>query len=393
MDKKYSILIICIFGLPNHIERFIRNLKQTNPSVSITLFSDREKYIYPEELWNHVDGYIQKQRYTGWPHRLWRFRRWFDMMAFISQVKQLSKSHYYDIVNIHYPQYFLCYVMRFLKKMTKTIIVSPWGSDILRVENKQKKKLSRVLKNAHYITVASTGLFNKVLRQEMKIPKEKFHPLGWGSETIDYINEHLGEISTEQAKDLLGLNGKYLITCGYNAFKAQRHEIIINAINERRKDLPDNMTLLFPVTYGFSYGTIKQEYVDTLKAICANMNLPVVFYEKYLSVSELFLLRRATDLFIHIQPTDGGNTSLQEYVLCGKKVIHGAWISYAKLEQYKPLFYYPVNDLNDLGDVIVKAVNSEPIKTPVEVLESIRKRGWQSKMKQWNDFFVSCCNS
>ena len=389
-NKKYSILLICTNGIPGHIIRFIRNLKNANPSVCITFFSKRSKEWFPEELDFYLDDFIQLKKYTGWPHRLWIFRGLFDYFAMVKQFKELARSHHYDIVNIHFPQYYLDSVMHSIRRMSNCIIVSPWGSDVLRVADKEKKRLRRVIKKADYITVGSTGFFGKVLCQEMKIDKEKFHPLAWGSETIDYINGHLSEISTEQAKESLGLSGRYLITCGYNAFESQKHETIINAINDKRIFLPDNMTLMFPVTYGTAVDSIDKKYIGRLKVLCEDLNLSTVFYENYLSLPDTFLLRRATDMFIHIQPSDGGNSSLQEYVLCGAKVVHGAWIHYNYLEQFKPLFYFPVNDLNELGDVIVDAYRSEPIRIPEQVIAYISNRGWKAKMMLWNDFFVSC---
>ena len=360
--------------------------------VSITLFSNRDKDWFQGELDNYIDSFIQQKRYTGWPHKLWIFRSIFDKIAFIKQFKGFAKTRKYDIVNIHYPSYKMSYVMKYLRRMSKTIVVSPWGSDVLRVTNdKELNMLSLVFSNSDYITVGSTGIFGKVLFQQMKIDKNKFHPLAWGSETIDYINEHVSEVSKERAKELLNLEDRYLITCGYNAFESQRHETIIKAISEKRNELPKNTTLLFPVTYGSCSGKREKEYIGYLKKKCDDLQLSVMFYEKYLSLSELFLLRRATDMFIHIQPTDGGNSSLQEYVLCGAKVVHGAWIHYEYLEQFKPLFYYPVNDLDELGDVIVDTYHSKPINTPAQVKETIRNRGWKAKMKLWNEFFISCC--
>ena len=378
-----------MYGIPSHIERFIRNLKRTNPSASITLFSDRDKQSFSGDTFEYIDEYIQRDTYSGWPHRLWKFRPLFNRYAYVKQFKKLVKERHYDIVNIHFPTCQVCPVMRSLKKISNTIVVSPWGSDVLRVDPKKKKRLSRIFKNADYITVSSTGIFGKVLHQEMRIAEDKFYPLAWGSETIDYINDHVFEITKERAKEILHLSGKYLITCGYNAFEEQRHEVIINAIESKRGELPDNMTLVFPVTYGSSYGNRKHDYVERLKTLCDELQLPVVFFEDYLSVSELFVLRRATDMFIHVQTTDGGNSSLQEYVLCGAKVIHGAWIQYVNLEQYKPLFYYPVNSLDELGDVVVNAYCSDPIQTPNQVLDYIRNRGWKAKMKLWDDFFTA----
>lgn len=392
-NKKYSILIICINGAPGHSERFVKNIKQTNPEARISFYSDRDKEAYSPEMLDCIDEYFQKEKYTGWPHHLGRFRRNFDHYAFVRQFRRISKTHHYNIINVHFPQYILSDVIRYLKRMSDSIVVTPWGSDVLRLEDPmKKKKLTRLFTKADYITTRPSGPIGKIVCQEMKIEPSIFHPLVWGSETIDYINEHISEVSREQAKENIHLGGKYLITCGYNGYDSQRHGIMIDAISSKRDQLPDNMLLLFPVTYGSSYGTRKQEYIDRLKKKCDDLHLPVVFYENYLPVSELFLLRRATDMFVHVQTTDAGNSSLQEYVLCGSKIVHGTWIQYGNLEQYKPLFYFPVNQLDELGEVIVKAYHSEPIRVPEQVMEYIRNRGWRAMMKQWNDFFVSCVN-
>ena len=267
------------------------------------------------------------------------------------QMRSLSRVKHFDIVNIHYPYYFLSHVMGCFRKMASTIIVSPWGSDVLRLEGKSKRKqLAKVFDKADFITSNPKGRIGKVLVDEMGIDAGKLHPLAWGSETIDYINEHIQDVSTEDAKKKLGLENRYVITCGYNAFEEQRHEIMIRSIREIKSQLPPELILLFPVTYGVTFGTKKEDYIKRLKGLCLESGLDAFFCESYLSVPELFVLRQATDMFIHIQTTDGGNSSLQEYVLLGKKVVHGSWIHYSHLEQFKPLFYFPVDDLDLLGN-------------------------------------------
>lgn len=390
MSKQdYSILIIGINSHPSHLIRFIRNLKFVNPSVRISLLTNWEPARFPEETHETLAEFIKwriSSRCNGIPF----INRMINRVSSSLQIQRLRRTRNYDIINIHYPQFFLSYLMSFLKKMSSSIVVSPWGSDVLRLEGKRKRReLAKVFREADFVTVGQTGNIGKTVLNEMKVDKGHLHPLAWGSETIDYINEHLQEVSTNDAKRKLGLGNRYVITCGYNAFEEQRHEMMINAVQSIQSQLPNDLVLLFPVTYGYSYGTRKKEYVDRLKELCGKLNLDAVFYEDYLSVSELFLLRQATDMFIHIQTTDGGNSSLQEYVLCGKKVVHGSWMHYTYLEQFKPLFYFPVDDLSRLDETILHAFSSESIDTPAEVLDYIRNRGWKQKMVLWNDFFTS----
>ena len=134
-NKKYSIFIIGMFGIPSHLERFIRILKKTNPIINITLFTDREQETFSQDVLSCVGEYIQCKFWTGWPYRLWKFRKWFDIFGFRHHFKNISKGRHYDIVNIHYPSYLLSYVMKYIARMCDKIVVSPWGSDVLRVKD------------------------------------------------------------------------------------------------------------------------------------------------------------------------------------------------------------------------------------------------------------------
>lgn len=393
-QRGYSILIVDFYGLRSHITRFIRNLKLSNPAAKISLFTDMPQRDFPVEIADYIDGFIKWKRYEKNPlgcKGLSFLRTWINYVSLIFQVSKLSRTKHYEIVNIHYPQHFMCFVMKKIRKMSSSIVVSPWGSDVLRLKGKiRKRRLAYVFRKADYITAGQTGAVGRIIINEMKINVDKFHSLAWGSETIDYINEHFFDASAEEARRCLGLEGRYVITCGYNAFEEQNHEVMINAINAIKDSLPNNLTLVFPLTYGLSEAH-KKKYVGRLKQLCNEMNLNAVYFEEYLSVADLFLLRMSTDMFVHIQPTDAGNSSLQEYVLCGKKVVHGSWVHYQYLEKYKPLFYYPVEDLEHVGEAILKAYYSDGISVPSEVVDYIRNRGWKAKMKLWDDFFCSIC--
>ena len=195
----------------------------------------------------------------------------------------------------------------------------------------------------------------------------------------------------EEAKARFGLTGRYVITCGYNTQKSQRHEVIIEAINEVKDRLPENLTVLIPRTYVAYKGKTeeKDRYVDSLKEKCKLLNLDLVVVEGHLDLADLLKLRMATDIFVHIQTSDAGSRSVMEYVACNKKVVHGSWVKYAYLEDYKPSCYFPVDQLEQLGACIVKAYNGHVEELPQEVWNVILKRGWNYKMGLWNDFFES----
>ena len=380
---KFSILIIAVGCHYSHVARFISNLKQENPEVEIHYFTNKKIEEIPDEIINNVENiiYQEQKKKKG---SLVAFNKLFSLRK---QFKDMSRNNRYDIIDIHFPKYFMAVTMRYLHKMSRNVVVSPWGSDILRVDGIEfKLLLNGVLKKCDYITTPMDGNIGKRIISNLPNSRSKFRPLYWGSETIDYLTSHFAELDTQTAKTQFGLNGRYVITCGYNAFPAQNHEKIIDAISVIQSQLPENLTLLFPVSYGFQD---KDIYVEKIKEKCKEKQLDAVFVEKYLSVADVCKLRMATDLFIHVQNTDAGCASLQEYILCGKKVVHGSWIHYPMLERYQPLCFYPSPDFSSLSSVILEAYNSEGINVTQEVFAIIRQNGWIQRRKEWNDLFES----
>ncbi len=140
------------------------------------------------------------------------------------------------------------------------------------------------------------------------------------------------------------------------------------------------------MTYG---PNTKDEYIEECKKECETRNLSSVFVTDFLSVEDLYKLRKCTDIFIHLQLTDASSGSLQEYILCDKKIVHGSWVKYEELESFQPLFYFPVDRIEELGNVIVKAYNSDKIEIPQGVIDYVKNSGWDKKVTKMNDFFMS----
>ena len=189
----------------------------------------------------------------------------------------------------------------------------------------------------------------------------------------------------EESKKRFGLSDRYVITCGYSTAPSHRHEAIIDAVYSIKGQLPGNLTLLFPFTYGWG----SQEYVQSIKDKCFSLNLDAVYVEEYLNFEDLYTLRMATDMFVHVQTTDAGASCVMQYILCRKKIVHGSWMKYADLEQFSPLFYYPVDRMEDLGKVILDAYHSDGIVIPEGAIKAIMDRGWNKVMKNWDEFFRS----
>lgn len=386
-NKEYSILFIALYCYTGHLRDVVNHLLDKNPCVDIAILTDK-----PDDYKEFVRKNIKIFHYDVSSVDWIKIR---SLRVFATKYKQIhffsrfSRNRRYDIVNIHFANRYMSFVYKYLRVMSKNIVITPWGSDLLRRPKKNLDQLSYLYKKADYITLPanSTSPIVKIVLEDFKINPKKLVGSFWGSELVDFAIKNGDAISQDDAKSRFGVNGRYVITCGYNKQEEQRHKAIIQAIDQVRDQLPNNLTLLFPMTYG--NWTTQANYLEDLKEECKKRELHAMFVTDFLSVEELYKLRKATDMFIHIQTTDAGARSVYEYILCNKKIVHGSWMKYARLESFSPLFYFPVDKLENLGEVIVHAYNSDNIKIPQEVMEIVWNRGWDNKIKMLNDFFMS----
>lgn len=378
IKMKYTLLVIGNIH-DRHIGRFIQNLKMENGQAQIDVLSPYDKSYCPDNLKEYIATCFFCKTHNNILYHIPIIGVIFKIVSLISTVKSI-KNKQYDIINIHFPLFHYRFIMKYLKSMSKTILVTPWGSDVYRI-NKIKRKLCRkVYLDATHICGTGNRFSNDVSRL-FSIPKRKFVNLDIGSETLDYIYKYRDIISPQEAKYRLGIDNRYVITCGYNASKAQNHTEMINAIHEVVRDLPKNTTLLFPMTYGGS-----KEYINTLKDRLDKLSIPYIMYTEYLSIEQLFLLRQATDIFIHVQTSDANSATVQEYLLCKKKVINGAWLSYDELEiNGEP--YYVTENTNKLGRDIINAYKANNIEISEDTLTYIMSYSWKNWIVKWNDFF------
>lgn len=382
MKKNYSILILGQF-YNNHTIRFVRNLKCVNPQIQIDSFTPRirgekapqdyldcfrtAEVVNFSNIFKRIPGLREKEAIRNW-------RKYFR--AFV-------KGRHYDILNIHYPCSFYSYCLPELRAVADTIVLTPWGSDVLRIKEKDRRILQKLYDSADYVTGHGDRFTDDFMRI-FNIPNQKFVHEDLGSETIDYIAEYKDTISTDFAKQQLGIDNCYVITCGYNGSAAQQHIHIIDAINRAKDKLPENLVLLFPVTYPSN-----EKYFSRLKETIEKYGLHAMWFEKYLELDSLMYLRQATDMFIHVQTTDANNASLKEYLLLGKNCINGDWLKYPDVEEngYKP--YHVVQNLNNLDSVIIEAYHKGTPNISDAVISHIKSFGCKPAAKKWDEFFMN----
>lgn len=287
----------------------------------------------------------------------------------------------YDLINIHFVTIDSFLLLSLLKKKSKKIMLTPWGSDVLRVSNRWVIScLKKLYKAADYVSLADIR-FRQDVVNKFKFANKKIVDLSYGATMIDYISEN--KMTTEKAKKAIGLDDSFIITAGYNRSPMQNHKMIVQAIVACKNQLPLNLVVVFPFTYN---GNI-EPYKSELKKWLDEHQIKSVFYESFLEEQMLKNIVYATNLFIHIQETDANSASLQEYILAGKPVINGSWLQYDHLEKItKP--YYLAQTKNTIQQSLQEVIDSHyESKVAHYHLEEIKKFGWKQKAKKWDHFF------
>lgn len=379
-------LKLLIIGNPYdaHIVRFVKYIKRSKGDLDIDLFGIKQgSRVVSDDLIRNVgnlflarqNDYSINVKGFGTLLWIWNMRKYFHQIVVKKQ---------YDIAQIHYPSFYHTFLLRDLRKSSKKIVLTPWGSDVYRISSIERLILKRLYSKADIVT--GNGLrFTKDFMCIYNIPKYKFRCLSLGADDIDYFKEHYSDFSTKDAKHNFAIGENvYVITCGYNGSPAQQHLKIIESINKVRNQLPTNILLFFPFTYG---GT--KEYRDSIKKEVTKLGYQARYVEEYLDLKDLFLLRLATDMFIHIQTTDANNGSLKHYVWLEKNVINGAWLKYDDIEKEGYIPYHTTSSVDELGNTILEAYRNGPVCVNKETKRTIEHYGYSYLAPRWVEMFES----
>lgn len=384
MKHNYTLLLV---GNPydGHFLRFVKYIHQGNPSAIIDVFGINQNGKCVSSDYNTI---VRNIYLFDCDKKLAKFPI-LRNLEFIHKLRKYFRSNVakekYDIVNIHAPLYYHSFLLNDIKSVTKYLVLTPWGSDVYRISN-MERRIVKKLYDASNIVTGSYGLrFTQDVMRIYNIPETKMRNVTLFGDQIDYYMEHKDAISVEQAKNNFGIKeDSYVITCGYNASLGQRHMEIIDAIDKAKTNLPTNIVLLFPFTYGGS-----NEYKESVKKRVQELGFKGVYCETYLNLESLLKLRLATDMFIHIQTTDANNGSLKEYLYFDKNVINGGWLRYDDIEEndYRP--YHVTPTVDDLSKVIERAYRQGPVPLRKRVKETIEYYSYHNLVPKWIELFMS----
>ena len=291
-------------------------------------------------------------------------------------IRRLLNEIHFDVVNIHISRWFYIFILKSLTQ--QKLVITFYGSDFYRTSNFIKKIQTVMYKKADSITFTNP-LTKQSFLEYYKDFEKKSYVCRFGLKTLDYIDKNR-EKSKEDIKILLGYNTKKIIvTCGYNATKAQQHKEVIVNIVRLEKSVKNKIQFIFPMTYG------DMSYKEEIKQVLLKTDLDYIVLEDFLYEDDNAYIKLASDIMINVLETDSFSGSMQEFLYANNMVIVGSWLPYDLLEN-EEIKFTQIDKISILVDLIPNMLNN--IKTYTDKLSLNRKiiyslTSWKNNLGIW----------
>jgi len=370
------------------VKRLLQNIYNLDRSdLEIELFDSGH---YPEEVSNRDISYnaygLQVPRCCRLLFRIPVLRIFLRIFFEYTTLEKILRQKRYDAINVHEVPFYSWAYVKCAHKYDVKAILTPIGSDALRVNGWARSLLQKGFDKADYVTItANSGFAEKVIRK-FSIDRNKIRDLSYGSDAISEISRMKGHYSKKELAQMLNIPiADYYICCGYNAHKAQNHTDMFGAIAANAGRLPKGCMVLFPLGYGGGEAVRKE-----LEQVNMHYGLDMVYIMDYLSPDKVAALRLITDLFIHIQDTDAHSFTMREFLLADTQVINGRWLSYPELEQFG-VPYYECENKDTLKDILASFFKGELplIDCPEDLKKYLQKSSWDNVVLHWTNFYTS----
>jgi len=302
--------------------------------------------------------------------------------------KFLMSQDRFDVVHFHYvsEDSDLIYYNS-VKKYNTRIILTYWGSDLLR--NDKHKSNKGIRKRADSIVCLSDKLAARYLSLYGEGDRNKLKTIGFGISGYDYIDRVYNENRRLDTKKLLTLpKNKLHLAVGYNASEAQQHVSVIRAIARLPKEYKEELHLILQLSYGKSQDC---SYYDLINQELENSGCSWSIINEFLDDYNSALLRCEIDIFVHAQVTDSLSASMLEYLYAGAVVINGSWLDYPMLSalEKKCLSFDDFDSLTGLLESTMRGFHGREKMSASDKKRLRSINSWQSVRSAWLGLYAS----
>ena len=295
-----------------------------------------------------------------------------NLVAAVSRpILGYSSANFHNIVmtNHHLDAY---------ETFARRIVVTIWGSELLRASCKEKEINRSLYTRANLITFNSVET-QAAFHQYFGFDHRKYFLLRWGLRSFERIRELFEKEGIEKAKVTLGLdNSKTIVCLGYNATQAQQHMYMLESLSKLDQTIKDKIQIVLPMTYGAP----SDSYIKEVEIYLSQVNIDHKIFKEFMGIQDLARLRLSADITINVQLTDSFSASIQEHLLAGTLLMSGSWLPYKDLVRLggDVVFIDRIDQIaNELRDNL-RRVLKKGRSLNVEIYSHA---SWESKLPEW----------
>jgi hypothetical protein len=240
--------------------------------------------------------------------------------------KRLLRSYIHrdDIVDIQWCGYYYAEYVDYIFKLNEKIIATPFGSDVLRANDNERKIQKHIFDKSKLIVLGKN--WHDVFLSFFPDTESKLRFSQFGSARFDRIIE----LYSESFKLALRLkykipDDKICVTVGYSASPVQQHLVFLEQIKKYKAEIASKVVFLFPLTYGIEK---KSDYYKKIIAEIKSSGFDYLLFENRLSDEEICEIRILSDIMVNIQTTDSQASSIKEAFAARNVVLVGDWLPY-----------------------------------------------------------------
>lgn len=332
-----------------------------------------EVYLYP--FWT-VDEYFQKVYEENHVVVLDRIEKGKENRRFswIMLLRKYIREYGIDIINIQYVQYEHLLPVFLFKRKNQKLILSYWGSDLLRKDDRYLRKLYPLFTKVDSFTHESKNLMECFERLYGKKYEDKVHFCPFGIPILSEIKKSESVLTKEKLRSKYGIEeGKVVIAIGYNARLQQQHLKVIEQIETLSIEDRDKICIMLQVNYNID----SEEYVKEVIAEAKKSQCQVVAIHDFMNFAQMAEIRRITDVFVNSQTTDAFAGSVCEVMYAGGTLVHGEWLNYKEFEELD-VDYVPYHEFDELPEIFSRIIRKE------YSIDYEKNREVMAKLRSWD---------
>lgn len=237
-----------------------------------------------------------------------------------------KKYEHFDVVHVHGVDVNRGEIAVRLREMTGKLILTIWGSEFLRANEKEKERYKKFYDKADLITFTSAGVchrfsdyYGEQYRTRMRVTHVAFG-------IFDHIDKILMSHTRTEIREKwkIGTDGSIIVFVAHNGSPAQQHMEITRELRRLPEDVKERVILLYTMTYAVK----SPEYMTELRKTADETGCRYIVLTDYLNEEKMAELRTICDVLIHAQITDAYSGSVMETMYAGGVVLNGRWLRY-----------------------------------------------------------------